>query len=72
MTDIPAAIAEKAAEALIAYETSGLCKLGRTCELCDCGRAYMTVEQRATSDRMDVDRARHVLESVWDDVRKEP
>lgn len=72
MTDIPAAIAEKAAEALISYETSGLCKHRQTCELCDCGRAYMTAEQRATSDRMDVDRARHVLESVWDDVRREP
>jgi len=52
--------AEAVADALIQYETSGLCH-GRTCGLCDCGRSDETPEQTRTRNAMDLDRARAVL-----------
>lgn len=49
------------AEALIQYETGGLCHYGRTCGMCDCGRADIGAEQREQRDAMERDRARAVL-----------
>ncbi len=40
------------------YETSGMCHYGKTCGLCDCGKAD---EQTQTRDAMELDRARAVL-----------
>ena len=53
--------AEAIADALIRYETSGMCHYGKTCGLCDCGRADETPEQTQTRDAMEMDRARAVL-----------
>ena len=50
--------AEAIADALIRYETSGMCHYGKTCGLCDCGKAD---EQTQTRDAMELDRARAVL-----------
>lgn len=53
--------AEAIADALIRYETSGMCRFGKTCGLCDCGKADETPEQAQTRDAMELDRARAVL-----------
>ena len=52
---------EDVARALIRYETGGMCALGRTCGLCDCGRADLTPERQAEWDAHELDRARAVL-----------
>ena len=57
----PKPTAEVVADALIQYETSGMCHFGQTCGLCDCGRADETPEQTQTRDAMELDRARAVL-----------
>lgn len=53
--------AEAIAEALLQYETGGMCHFGQTCGLCDCGRADETPEQTQTRDAMELDRARAAL-----------
>ncbi len=53
--------AEAVADALIQYETGGICHYGQTCGLCDCGKADETPEQTQTRDAMELDRARAVL-----------
>ena len=53
--------AEAVADALIRYETGGMCHFGQTCGLCDCGKADETPEQTQTRDAMEMDRARAVL-----------
>lgn len=53
--------AEAIADALIRYETSGMCRFGKTCGLCDCGRSDQTAEQRREWDAHQLDRARAVL-----------
>ena len=53
--------AEAIADALIRYETSGMCHYGKTCGLCDCGRSDITAEQLAERDAHELDRARAVL-----------
>ena len=57
----PSALVEAVADALIRYETSGCCRFGQTCGLCDCAREGATPEQLETRDAMDLDRARAVL-----------
>lgn len=52
---------EVVADALIQYETSGMCYYGRTCGTCDCGRSSLTVEGLAEQDAMELGRARAVL-----------
>ena len=56
--DLEIPTAETVADALIRYETSGMCHYGKTCGLCDCGKAD---EQTQTRDAMELDRARAVL-----------
>lgn len=53
--------AETVADALIRYETGGMCYYGRTCGTCDCGRSSLTVEGLAEQDAMELGRARAVL-----------
>lgn len=55
---------EAVADALIQYETGGICHYGQTCGLCDCGKADETPEQTQTRDAMELDRARAVLAAV--------
>ena len=53
--------AETVADALIRYETGGMCHFGQTCGTCDCGRSSLTVEGLAEQDAMELGRARAVL-----------
>lgn len=53
--------AETVADALIQYETGGMCHFGKTCGLCDCGRAEQTPERQQEWDAHQLDRARAVL-----------
>lgn len=53
-----------AAEALIEYESSGTCKLGKACGLCDCGVDWLTPEQLAERTAREIDRARHTVDGA--------
>ena len=49
------------ADALVQHETSGMCRYGRTCGTCDCGRSSLNAKGLAEHDAMELDRARAVL-----------
>lgn len=55
---------EATAEALLHYETSGLCDLGKACDLCDCGMNLLSPQDRDQRTRREIDRARHAAEAL--------
>lgn len=53
-----------AAEALIQYETSGTCRLGQACGLCDCGMDALTPEALTERTAQEIDRAKHTVDAA--------
>lgn len=69
---LPSEAVKAAALALVQYESSGMCKPGEACSMCDCAMQAATPEQLDEDRRRNLDRAGHVLTAALPHLRPVP